>query len=143
MHIFQRETCRRRTKKKKMCLSRRGFYKRTTVPKPPGCGKCQNLSKIESERDVPCRRTRTDPQAGLGAPFLGCAHVELPLPFVRSTQLPFLSHLCLKTRFSTPISPLYLLPIPPKCTYLFENRVFLRSTAWRGSLSCPFLIFHS
>lgn len=87
-----------------MCLSRRGFYKHTTVQKPHGCGKCQ-ICQNQKARDVPFRRTHTDTQAGLGAPFLGCAHVELPLPFVRSTQPRFLLHLCLKTRFSTPINP--------------------------------------
>lgn len=48
-----------------------------------------------------------------------------------------------KTRLSTTISPLHLPPIPRKSTYLFQNRAFPRSTAWSGSLSCPFLIFHS
>ncbi|CAB1450830.1 unnamed protein product [Pleuronectes platessa] len=57
-----------------------------------GHRKCQICPKMRQIGRCPRSffgRTHTDPQAGLGAPFLGCAHVEPPLPLsVRSTQLP-------------------------------------------------------
>lgn len=69
-----------------MCLSRGGFYNHTTVLEKALDVASVKSVQIRKARDVPFRRTHTDPQAGLGAPFLGSAHVELPLPFVRSTQ---------------------------------------------------------
>lgn len=69
--------------------------------------------KIRKARDVALfAGTHTDPQAGLGAPFLGCAHVELPLPlFVRSTQ-------------AAPPPPLLFLTasVPPKNTFLDNHK---------------------
>lgn len=98
----------------KMCLSRAGFDTGTTVPKPPvldvASVKCGD-KKTRKRETVPCRRTSTDPQAGLGAPFPGSGRAELPLPSVRSATspplfFPLLTHPCLqKTRLSTPISP--------------------------------------
>lgn len=87
------------------------------MAKLSGCGKCQICSEKQSRKRkmLPLfSRTPTDPQAGLGAPSLGCAHVELPLPLVRSAQLPppttSLLHLCFKTRLLTTISPPYPFP---------------------------------
>lgn len=77
----------------KMCLSRAGFDTSTTVPKPPvldvASVKCdQKKQKTRKRETVPCRRTSTDPQAGLGAPFPGSGRAELPLPSVRSATSP-------------------------------------------------------
>lgn len=130
-HISARETW---PEKNKMCLSRRGFYKHTTVqnpPEPPWMCQVSNLSKIESESRSLFPRTHADPQAGPGAPFLGCAHVELPLPFFRSAQPPFLTapvpqhHVSPQPNkprypFSPPPDP----PFPEKQIFVFKKNSF-------------------
>lgn len=123
----ERETCRRRTK---MCLSRRGFYKNTTVLKT-WMWRVSNLAKFESDRR-PLSPDVHGPTGWTWSSLSGLRSRGAAAAFRPTNAAPFSSCICaLKTRFSTPISPLYPFPIPPKCTHFFQNRVFLRSTAWR------------
>ena len=124
-------------------------------PSPVRTSQVSNRSKKEKIGRCPRSffgRTRTDPQAGLGAPFLGCAHVEPPLPLsVQLSTAPPPPH---------PLPSLLLSPCVPQNTSLDthepsapspehrETRTFVSkprfSTAicwlvffWRGSLPLP------
>ena len=93
---FQTETCRRRTKKKNMSLSGGGFLEAHDGAEASwmlaSAETVKKKKKAETQRCPPSPphhpRTHADPQAGLGAPFLGCARAEPPLPSapLRSTQ---------------------------------------------------------
>lgn len=112
---------------------------------------CQvsNVSKLARERCPPCRRTNTDPQAGLGAPFLGCAHVEPPLPFSGSTKPPFRTASMPQNTLLVHHKPSTQSPVPTEKAHGCFKTVFFFlppptvSCSERIAAFCPFVIFHS
>lgn len=114
-----------------------------------------NLSKLEKKqtaRDVfpVAGRTRTH-RAGLGAPFLGCARVELPLPLrplphssPPTPHLLSLLHLCLKNTFLDTHKPSIPLPDPTEMHISVLKPCFSTVNCLeKDRCLCPFLIFHS
>lgn len=139
MHISERDVS---EKHKKCVYPEEDFISNTTMPKPLDVARVKSVKK-ESEGDVPLRPDEHGPTGWTWSSFSGLRSCGAIAALRSLHTAPFLKASVPQNTFLDTNMPSIPFPTPTKCTYLFENRVFLRPTAWRGSLSCPFLIFHS